>query len=107
VRPSRTRPVQHAGRERPGSIGVACQQGVRGSRRHPVSGQCSVAREQRSPLHRGRCSGVPLPGSPLVRCAYQVLRELLVRAGGSFGSVPDPGERVWIGGENIRECAMC
>jgi hypothetical protein len=48
-----------------------------------------------------------LPGSPLVRCAYQVLRELLVRAGGSFGSVPDPGERVWIGGENIRECAMC
>jgi hypothetical protein len=50
---------------------------------------------------------VPLPGAALVGCAYQVLRELLVRAGGSFGSVPDPRKRVWIGGENIRECAMC
>ena len=69
----------------------------RGSRRQPVSGQCRVVHEQRSPLHRGRCGGVPLPSAALIRCAHQVLRELLVWAGGGFGSVPDPGERVWIG----------
>ena len=107
LRPRRTRPVQHASHERPGSLGVSGQIGVRGSRRHPVSGQCRVAHEQRSPLHRGRCGGVPLPGAALVSCAYQVMRELFVRAGGGFGSVPGPRERVWIGGENVRQCAMC
>ena len=30
----------------------------------------------------------------------------MVRAGGGFGSVPGPGERVWVGGENLRQRAM-
>jgi hypothetical protein len=43
------------------------------------------------------------PGvSALVSCAHQILRKLLVRAGGGFGSVPGRRERVWITAENIR-----
>ena len=38
--------------------------------------------------------------------AHQILRKLLVWAGGCFGSVPDLRERVWIR-EHIRQCAMC
>ena len=76
VRPRRTRPVQDASHERPGSIGVSGQEGVRRRRRQPLSGQRGVIREQRSPFHRGRCGGVPLPDAALVRCADEVLREL-------------------------------
>ena len=52
--------------------------------------------EQRRPLHRGRCGSVPLPGAALVSGPHQVLRELMVRAGGGFGSVPDPGDEVRV-----------
>ena len=89
------------------SLGVSGEKGIRGSRRDPVSGQCSVAHEQRSTLHRGGCGGVPLSGAALIRCARQVLGELLIRPCGSLGSVPDPRKRAWIAGENVGQCAMC